>query len=252
MRPEVQGLLQGHPFVNVGAWTSRGLRAQVGAGLALPGPAGAPSVPAVRGAARSVAGGGRGACTKGRMASRLGVDCRSGEGAEYFCILTLKSADEIVSDWPAASAQAGNWQRRALGGRGGASAEGRALSCRSSAQRGAATLRRRVARRLIHCLDKSILRGPAPAPPALPPPSRPPPLGRSPQQVSLRSCPGKGPGIAVLGHLWGGGRRAQPLWGRTDCQRRDGDRALRGGSPERVGARGRVHLCAQSSEARPG
>lgn len=47
---------------------------------------------------------------------RVGWEWTAGGKEEQgiFCILTLKSADDIVSDWPAASVLVRNWQRRAL------------------------------------------------------------------------------------------------------------------------------------------
>lgn len=115
-------------------------------------------------------------------------------------------------------------------------------------------LRRRAPPLLIHCLDKSILRGRSQAPPA---PSSSSSSPSSVWGVAHLSAAGKagarppGLGIAALGHLWGRRElgRSRP-WGWTDCQ----SRWLRGGdgarprpawrdSPERVGARGRVHSC---------
>lgn len=74
-------------------------------------------------------------------------------------------------------------------------------------------LRRRVARRLIHCLDKSILSGPLRRFLL--------PLALLHWEGSAAGKPGRGPGLAVPGHLWGGGAWHSRC-GRTDCQRRLG------------------------------
>lgn len=125
------------------------------------------------------------------MACRLGVDGRREEGTGYFCILTLKSADSIVSDWPAASVWVRNWQCRALSfwaegeegrcglmGRGGASSEGRALPFKSSAQRGAATPKEVGGRCFSFIvLTRASSAGSLRFLQRLPPPPFPPPFG---------------------------------------------------------------------------
>ena len=85
-------------------------------------------------------------------------------------------------------------------------------------------LRRRAPPLLIHCLDKSILRGRSQAPPA---PSSSSSSPSSVWGVAHLSAAGKagarrpGLGIAALGHLWGRRElgRSRP-WGWTDCQSR--------------------------------